>query len=100
MLMTCLRSHQRRQDSLDPWPNYLGLHQTSGQWKIVSAHFSAIPRLSENRARAYGRLEAHHDFNNPLADNSPTTRTKALFYAPLGRSPALKTWSSGTKTWI
>ena len=23
-------SHQRRQDSLDPWPNYIGLHQTKG----------------------------------------------------------------------
>ena len=34
----------------------------SGQWKIVSAHFSAIPKASENRARAYGRLEVHHDY--------------------------------------
>ena len=43
----CLRhvcgSNERRQGPIHPRPNYLGLHQKSGQWEIVSAHFSAMP---------------------------------------------------------
>jgi len=34
----------------------------SGQWKIVSATSLLCPRLSENQARACGRLEMEHDY--------------------------------------
>jgi ketosteroid isomerase-like protein len=34
----------------------------SGQWKIVSAHFSAIPKALLESSQGIGRLEVHHEY--------------------------------------
>ncbi|MCU1341735.1 MAG: cnrH 2 [Candidatus Acidoferrum typicum] len=72
-------SHQRRQDSLDPWPNYLGLHQTKRAVEDCER-----PLLCNTQGSL--RIEPGHmgawrctmTINNPLADNSPDHEDQSL----------------------
>src|SRR3984957_1331850 len=95
-------SNERRQDPLDPWPNYLGLHQTKRAVEDCER-----PLLCNTQGSL--RIEPGHmgawrctmTINNPLADNSPDHEDQSLVLrARSGDHQALEDLVQRHQTWI
>src|SRR6266436_2346373 len=95
-------SNERRQDYLDPWPNYLGLHQTKRAVEDCER-----PLLCNTQGSL--RIEPGHmgawrcsmTTNNPLADNSPDHEDQNLVLrARSADRQALEDLVQRHQTWI
>src|SRR6201984_2684014 len=95
-------SHERRQDSLDPWPNDLGLRQTKRAVedceRPLLCNTQGPLRLDPGRTGAW---RCTMTINNPLADNSPDHEAQNLVLrARSGHRQALEDLVERHQAWI